>query len=380
MTTPRVTVLMTVYNGMPYLPQAVESVLKQTLTHFEFLIIDDASTDGSSERVRSFKDPRIRLVRNEKNLGQAASLNKGLALIPSEFVARLDQDDVCLPERLMSQVDFLKAHPQAAACGSWLTWIDAQGRPLGVTGFPIQNYGSFLGILLGRATPLAHSTVMFRRRIFEPLGGYDESYAPCEDYELWCRIALRRMSVGIVPRPLLQVRLHDRQQSTTRLAVQREQATRAHERLIAAFCEEEWRPDVGELLRMEPGFWDRQRTRCQVRAVCKEVGTLLFRIRVTLGLSQIEDFHVRKRLSGWLARSVFLGILRQKRESLPVSVLACRLWGWRGIPFALLYLLCFLLSPFFSVVPIRERFARSVWWLNRQRHVARLVWDVWRVR
>ena len=105
---------MPVYNGLPYLPHAIESVLDQTFTDFEFLIINDASTDDSFACIRSYKDPRIRLVCNETNLGQTRTLNKGLELAQGPFIARLDQDDIAYPKRLAKQVAYLDANPEVA--------------------------------------------------------------------------------------------------------------------------------------------------------------------------------------------------------------------------------------------------------------------------
>ena len=100
------TVLMTVYNGMPYLCEAVESTLKQTYKDFEFLIIDDASTDNSLDYLKSLKDERIRLIRNKNNIGQVMSLNKGIDIAAGEYIARLDQDDVNLPKRFEEQIKY----------------------------------------------------------------------------------------------------------------------------------------------------------------------------------------------------------------------------------------------------------------------------------
>ena len=108
---PIVTVLMTVYNGKNYLNEAIESVLCQTLTNYEFLIVDDASTDNSIEIINSYNDSRIKLLINKKNIGQTVSLNKGLAIAQGKYIARFDQDDVCLPKRLEEQVAFFKKNP-----------------------------------------------------------------------------------------------------------------------------------------------------------------------------------------------------------------------------------------------------------------------------
>ena len=108
---PIVTVLMTVYNGKNYLNEEIESVLCQTLDNYEFLIVDDASTDNSIEIINSYKDSRIKLLKNRENIGQTASLNEGLAIAQGQYIARFDQDDVCLPKRLEDQVAFFKKNP-----------------------------------------------------------------------------------------------------------------------------------------------------------------------------------------------------------------------------------------------------------------------------
>ena len=135
-TIPRVSVLMTVYNGLPYLPQAIESVLHQTFTDFEFVIIDDASTDASVQCIRHYADAdsRIRLWCHARNLGQAASLNAGLALARAPYLARMDQDDICLSDRLRQQVNLLETQPRVAAVGTRMYWLRASGRVVGGVG------------------------------------------------------------------------------------------------------------------------------------------------------------------------------------------------------------------------------------------------------
>src|SRR2546428_1522930 len=125
---PGVRVLMAVHNGEPHLRAAVESVLAQTYPDFELLIVDDGSTDGSADVVRSYEDRRIRLLENERNLGQIPSLNRALREAHGEYVARLDHDDLCLPERLERQVEELDAEPSAALAGTWIDVVDEDGR------------------------------------------------------------------------------------------------------------------------------------------------------------------------------------------------------------------------------------------------------------
>src|SRR5580698_9685158 len=108
---PKVTVLMPVYNGEKYIKEALESILQQTFIDFEFLIINDGSTDNSVSIIKSFNDNRIRLIHNEKNSGLVYSLNKGIGLSNGEYIARMDCDDVSIPERLEKQVGFLNSNP-----------------------------------------------------------------------------------------------------------------------------------------------------------------------------------------------------------------------------------------------------------------------------
>jgi glycosyltransferase involved in cell wall biosynthesis len=118
---------MSVHNDLRYLPQAVDSILRQSFDGFEFLILDDGSTDGSADYLRRLTDPRVRLVRNETNLGLTRSLNGGLDLAGGEFIARMDADDVVMPERLARQVAFLQAHPDTGIVGSSRVLIDEAG-------------------------------------------------------------------------------------------------------------------------------------------------------------------------------------------------------------------------------------------------------------
>ena len=372
---PPVTVLMTVYNGMAYLREALESVLKQTFVDFELLVIDDASTDGSPACVESFRDARIRLVRNSRNIGQAASLNKGISLASSPFIARLDQDDLCLPDRLAAQISFLKEHAECAAVGSWLYWIDSKGRKTGVAGLRIHDFGSLLGILLGRATPLAHSTALFRRDIVEGMGGYDETFAPCEDYDLWCRLARRRCGIGMVHRPLVMLRFHDRQQSAVKLLLQQEQADRAHSRFLASLDSGKQTLGVSRLLRMDEGFWQDHRSWKEVKVVCEALEELLADICGRFRLSPSEESHLKQRVSEWLSRSAFLAILHRRYRSLLVYR-AARRYGprVRVSPLIPAYPVFLLLSPLFGP-GVRGPLARVIRWLSRQRYLVRLAFD-----
>src|SRR3989344_1456117 len=128
---PKISVIMSVYNGMPYLEQAAESVLNQTYKNFEFIIVDDASTDDTLKYLKLLKDRRIKLIRNKKNLGLAASLNIALRQAKGDYIARMDADDISYPERLDIQLKFLTKNKSIDLCGSWVTLINDEGEKIG---------------------------------------------------------------------------------------------------------------------------------------------------------------------------------------------------------------------------------------------------------
>ena len=128
---PEISVIMSVYNGMPYLQEAVKSILNQTYKDFEFIIVDDASTDDSLKYLKGINDKRIKILSNEKNLGLAVSLNKALNAARGEYIARMDADDISKPERLHIQLNFMELNPQIDICGSFVSVIDENGKLVG---------------------------------------------------------------------------------------------------------------------------------------------------------------------------------------------------------------------------------------------------------
>lgn len=200
---PKVTVLMPVYNGEKYLRPAVESILGQTLTDFEFLIIDDGSTDRSVEIIRSYDDPRIRLVHNETNQKLIATLNKGFALARGQYLARMDSDDISLPQRLEKQAAFMDQHPEVGVCGTWAKRINDAGEVLGRWQTPT---GKDLAKLLWRPTPVIHPSAFIRAGIYRQFS-YNPEYAEAEDYELWLRVA-EKTKLHNLPEYLLLYRVH----------------------------------------------------------------------------------------------------------------------------------------------------------------------------
>lgn len=166
---PRVSVLMTVYNGMPYLPGAVDSVLRQTLRDLELVIVDDGSTDATPRYLTRLSDPRVRVL-TQANSGTAAAANFGLAHCSAPYLARMDADDISLPHRLHRQVEFLENHPEVGLVG-------AQIAPLGTGGvgnslrLPTTHEGIFADLMAGRHG-MAHSCIMLRTALLKSIGGY----------------------------------------------------------------------------------------------------------------------------------------------------------------------------------------------------------------
>ena len=248
---PIVTVLMTVYNGKNYLNEAIESVLCQTLDNYEFLIVDDASTDNSIEIINSYKDSRIKLLKNRENIGQTASLNEGLAIAQGQYIARFDQDDVCLPKRLEDQVAFFKKNPSISIVCSREYSIDIEGNRIGVWKRDLNNYGDFLGYIILGLNPVWTPSVMFVKDVFLELGGFDVAYGPASDFEFWSRIALKRLNAKVVPEFHQLRRIHDQSQSNFMADEQSQATKRALFNVITYFSEEEDNRDLLSALLLE---------------------------------------------------------------------------------------------------------------------------------
>ena len=193
-----ITVLMPVYNGEAYLKEAIDSVLNQTFKDFEFLIIDDGSSDQSVDIVNSYKDSRIRLIQNEKNLGITQTLNAGIELAKYELIARMDADDVCLPKRLQKQYEYFLAHPKIGLLATWANEFYEDHKEIVYQLNPDYYYYNLVCECW-----IYHPTVMFRKSAVIEAGKYQYKY--CEDYDLWWRLT-RKYDLAIIPEALLHYR------------------------------------------------------------------------------------------------------------------------------------------------------------------------------
>jgi len=204
---PAVTVLMAVWNpNRAYLELAIRSILAQTFTDFELLLIEDPSPDSISDLVAAIGDPRIRLLQRPERGTLGAALNAGLAAARAELVARLDADDIALPGRLMRQQAFLREHEDVAVYGSRITVIDGEGRAVGRRLLPLTH--EEIAAALRRYNCISHPSVMVRKSAVLAAGGYDEERV-AEDYDLWCRMLLRGARFRNAAEDLVQYRFHE---------------------------------------------------------------------------------------------------------------------------------------------------------------------------
>lgn len=196
---------MSVYNGEKYLIEAIDSILSQTYTDFEFLIIDDGSTDRTSEILFSYDDPRIRIVTNKENIGLTKSLNKGLALARGEYIARMDADDISHPERFKKQIIFLDNDPYCGIVGTSIKTIDFEGKIINTHKLLFNpSYPDFL-----KGNQLIHGSIMTRKVILDQFSGYNEIFKKTQDYALWLQIA-KKFNIYNLHEYLYYLRLHDK--------------------------------------------------------------------------------------------------------------------------------------------------------------------------
>ena len=200
---PAVSVLMAVFDGAAWVGAAVESALGQTLGDLEVIVVDDGSTDATADVLASIRDPRLRIERRAR-AGLTRSLNRALELARAPLLARLDADDLALPERLARQRQFLEAHPEVGLLGTGAREVDPAGREVRIVQPPVDD-GAIRRQLI-RANPFVHSSVIMRRAVLGRVGPYDPSFPVAQDYELWMRLAgVTRLAN--LPEPLVIRRL-----------------------------------------------------------------------------------------------------------------------------------------------------------------------------
>lgn len=186
-TAPLVSVIMSVYNGEKYLEGCVDSILKQSFKNFEFIIVNDCSTDRSPQMLDNmYDDKRITILHNRKNIGLTKSLNNALRLVKSGYIARMDVDDISMPERLRMQYEFLEKNPEFGVVGSNYYEIDEDTSIIGEITLP-EKYEDIRRKIL-RLNPFNHSAVMIRKSVLDNINNYNDKFVYAQDYELWLRL------------------------------------------------------------------------------------------------------------------------------------------------------------------------------------------------
>jgi glycosyltransferase involved in cell wall biosynthesis len=215
MRTPLISVVMPVRNGERYLSDALDSISTQTFSDFELLVIDDGSTDSTSAILAEFqgRDPRTKVHKNPGK-GLVDALNYGVASATAPLIARMDADDICLPQRLQRQHDFLSKCPEIAVLGTQVISVDAGGLPIAKTPRLPHSPDEIAKSLL-KGCCIRHPTVLFRREAFDRVGGYRNQLVNAEDYDLWLRIA-EHDQLANLSEQLLLYRVHPDQVSRER--------------------------------------------------------------------------------------------------------------------------------------------------------------------
>lgn len=222
---PKVSVLMPVYNAQKYLKDTIDSILQQTFDNFELLIINDASADNSEKIIKSFTDKRIKYYQNEKNLGISATRNKLMDLAQGEYLAIIDNDDICLPERFAKQVKFLDKNADISVVGSW-TELFCKEKPRGIFGICkkiIRNLG-WIWCQPANPTlddalegcPVMHPSSMIRKADFVKHNlRYDAALTPAEDFDLWVETMMKGLRLANLQEVLFKYNLHGNNFSIT---------------------------------------------------------------------------------------------------------------------------------------------------------------------
>jgi glycosyltransferase involved in cell wall biosynthesis len=191
---------MAVYNGEKYLRESMDSVFEQDFQDYEFIIIDDCSTDNSSKIIHEYKDKRIKYFKNSTNIGQTKSLNRGLRKSCGRYIARIDADDLFLTRKLTKQYKYMELNPGVSACGTASKKIDESGNKIGLRLPPTTNHEICSAMLYRSA--MIHVSILIRSKSIKSLGGYDEKYPICADYDLWCRMIINNMKLANLPEVL----------------------------------------------------------------------------------------------------------------------------------------------------------------------------------
>lgn len=245
---PRVTIFIPTYNASRFIYETILSALNQEYDFFEILVVDDCSSDNTIKIINEFQDCRIKILKNQKNMGRPFTRNRGIESARGEFIAVLDADDIAEPDRLKIQIDFLEKNPDYAAVGSYANFIDESGNIIYLCKLPQSSSEIQKHIL--QYNCFIHSSVTFRKSILENVGGYNLNYPYAQDYELFLRLS-ENYKLFNIDKPLIKYRFHPDQVSQHKLKFQRKLANQArlesyHRRIQnSTLSKDIKKPDIG---------------------------------------------------------------------------------------------------------------------------------------
>ena len=219
-----VTVLMPVYNGASYVREAIDSILSQTYNNFEFLIINDGSTDNTEQIVLSYDDERIRYIKNSENIKLIASLNKGLNLAEGKYIVRMDADDLSTPDRLKYLVDYMEQHSECAVCGSWAETFPNGG----IVEYPTNN--NDIKFRMFNDMAVIHASTIIRKSSIANMC-FDAEYAHAEDYDFFTRV-IKSNKIANIPNVLYKIRHHPSQVSEVFHKIQQDNSLKVRKNIF----------------------------------------------------------------------------------------------------------------------------------------------------
>ena len=233
---PDISVIMSVYNGEAYLAEAIESVINQTFSNWELIIINDCSTDSTSEILAGFsdRDERIKVHTNEVNLKLPTSLNKAISVSEGKYIARMDADDICMPDRLEKQYKFMEENPDVALSSCRFLTVKNGVYASGGAGGRCDN--DALSVMLLVANPILHPGVIAKAEVMKKFN-YDTTLTCTEDLELWTRMVSENQKIQILPECLLIYRLHDKQITSTTLERQHTEVLKIQQKYYDALID-----------------------------------------------------------------------------------------------------------------------------------------------
>ena len=245
--TPKVSVLMCAYNSEKYVAEAIESILNQTFKDFEFIIINDGSTDKTAEIVAEYakRDKRIKFINNKQNAGLIAALNQGLEFCHGEYIARMDSDDISLPTRFEKQVAYMDAHPECGVCGAGIKKFGTN-----ITKEQVFNYQPIMRLLdfVIHGNKVAHPSTMIRKSVLDEHDiKYNPAYKYAEDFAFWVEVS-KYTEIHNLQQVLLKYRWHDSNVSVTHKQTQMECAERIRKSILLELLSND--ADVEKLLRL----------------------------------------------------------------------------------------------------------------------------------